>query len=252
MVILAACFFSSCEPDDGSGGDDMRELIVVEGFVYANEPVNRIQLSKFHESGRSQTIPLSDAFVALEQAGRTFALQVSDSSPGVYVQTDTSEVLNGAGRVDIKIYYGGMQYAASAPMPAEITGLQISEAEIDLEGSSDNEVLTELSWDPHPGGLYCVFLRNIEGGVPLGGPGLGAPTETQFGRVLTGHSMELTASHFPSVGSFALYVTVVNEDYARLYGTSSGMNLTANSGNISGGVGVFTAFNGASVIVDVQ
>lgn len=251
-AIFAVWLLAGCEPDDGTGGEDAGRLIVVEGFVYADEPVRRINLSKFHEAGRSQTAPVSDAQVTVEQGGTSFPLQVSDSSPGLYTQADTAAVPDGNGPVSIKINYGGMQYTASSPMPAEITGLQITESEIHLQGNAGDEVLTELSWNPHPGGKYCVFIREIQSNIPLGGPTNDNAAESPFGRVLQSNSLELKASHFQSSGSFALYVTAVSEDYVRLYGAGAGMNLTGASGNISGGVGVFTAFNGETVILDIH
>jgi len=250
-ALLFAFLIVGCEPDDAQDGDGAGEIIVVEGFVYADEPIKRIKLSKFHEGGRSQTIPVSDAQVTAEQAGVSFALEVSDFSPGLYIQTDTSEVPGASAPVSIRITYGGRRYTASSSMPSGITGLQISEPEIEFSGHTD-EVLTELSWDPQPGGKYCVFLREIEVNITLEGPEFVNPSDAPFGRVLTNNSLELKASHFPSTGRFALYVTAVNDDYVQLYESPEGMNLTGASGNISGGVGVFTAFNGTSVLLEIN
>jgi len=251
LVAAAVALFSRCEPDDGSDGQAFREPIIIEGFVYANEPVTRIMLSKFHGSGSLQSTPISDARVVVEQGDKSFNLQISDSVPGLYVQADTTHVPDGNRTVTVKIDYGGARYSAFSAMPEEITGLQISESQIFIQGSTDDQVLTELTWNPHPGGKYCVFLRQDGRNVPLGGSSTFGTMDSPFGRILTTPNLGLEARAFPSKGSFTLYVTAVNEDYAQLYAAPPGMNLAGVPGNFSGSVGVFTAFKGNLVELEV-
>ena len=115
---------------------------------------------------------------------------------------------------------------------------------------------TLVRWTKSPGSLYFVTLENVElspVGVDIAFPGgirgrrrvIFAPTAAD--------SLPVNALGLPYYGRYQVYVWRVNEEYAQLYATlqQDSRDLNEPFTNITGGLGVFTAFAADTTSVTV-
>jgi hypothetical protein len=72
------------------------DLVVVRGYLYANEPVTEIQLSSTLGLGSEDSIgpPISDAVVKLIKGGKTYQLEPTPGRAGYYNYPGTDLSVN--------------------------------------------------------------------------------------------------------------------------------------------------------------
>lgn len=251
-VLWMGLFLWGCENTDDDLGQHNRQMILIEGYVYANEPIQHLRASRLHSGGSAQSLPIIDAHIQVFQGEMVFDLSPLDSLPGAYVQSDTAFMPEDHGALQLKVQYGGKTYYAHTQMPPPITGLTIDHDVLHLTASHEEDILAELSWNPVGNGPYCIFIRNRSESAIETGYGSTHAEENPFISLVHTHQVALRSAHFAHLGTYDLYVTVANPEYADLYvGNPTGGFVSAPS-NISDGYGVFTAFNGMAVTVHVQ
>lgn len=240
----------ACNEDDSNDSNDLSNKIVVEAYVYADEPIRHVRISKIHDGGSALPVPVNEANVKVKQGTEEFQLMQVDTIPGLYVQEDTTQMLSGYGDLGLHISYGGRLYTAEANMPQKITGLNITDTLINVLPGTEETVLAVLSWEPQSNVQYALSIRNLD---PNAEPIEFLNQDTQnnpFYAISDGHSIELKGGHFRHYGRYQIYVTVVSPEYQMFYNQFTGM--TNAPSNIVGGLGIFTAFNGDAVTVEVQ
>lgn len=243
----------SCEDGDDDLQQRVDQMILVEGYVYAGEPIRHVRVARLHSEGSAHSIPVSDAQVAVAQGQTVFSLVPIDSMPGSYVQEDTLVLpSHSAEGLQLTIQHGDRTYQAYTSMPPMITGLSIDQDVLQFTASQEDDVLATLSWDPLTQGPYCIFIRNIDDAAIETGNNYTDAGNNPFISLVHTHQVALKAAHFSHLGTYDLYVTAANPEYANLYAGNPGGNFVSAPSNISNGYGVFTAFNGASVTVHVQ
>jgi hypothetical protein len=135
-------------------------------------------------------------------------------------------------------------------MPAQITGLSISDTLIYINPGDEDNVLAVLSWDPIDNSRYVLSIRNVGEDAEMIGFLEFEEQNNPFLTLSDQHKVELKGGHFPHYGRYEIYVSAISPEYELFYNQFTGL---ANApSNISGGLGIFTAFNGAAVKVHVQ
>lgn len=252
MVLMLSAFLLGCEQDDSNDLLNIDKLLIVEGYVYAGEPIKHIKLSKIHSGGSHVPVPVHNAEVRVKQGDFSFHLVANDSIPGLYQQEDLdNELPVNHGNLDLEVKYGDQTYIASTAMPPVMQGLSASEDYIQLNQSSSDEVLSHLTWGDVHDGPYCIFIRNIGDLLPTGHEA-STPAENPFLQLVHTNSAQLKAAHFNHYGTYEIYVTAVNAEYVDLFNAGARLTMTAAPSNISNGLGVFTAFNGQAVTITVE
>lgn len=241
---------AGCNEDDANDVNDLSNKIVVEAYVYADEPIDHVRISKIHDGGSALPVPVNVANVKIVQNGNTFQLSQVDTIPGLYVQMETEQLLSGQGDVTLVVEYDGRQYTSQAVMPQKITGLTITDTLITVYPGSEETVLSVLSWEPQAGAQYALSIRNLDSDADLIEFINQDVQSNPFYQVNTANSIELKGAHFLHYGTYQIYVTVVSPEYQMFYSQFTGMSNAPS--NIIGGLGIFTAFNGDAVTVQVQ
>lgn len=249
----AVLCFTACSDDDSPGSNDLANKVVVEGYVYANERIDHVRISRIHSEGLAQSIPVVGAGVQVSQGSQVFLLYESDTISGLYQQAITDSVFpNGEENLHLLIHTQNNSYSAHCYMPSPVTGLTISSSNIQIIPGDDDQTVAVLSWDAMaPGTSYAIFVRQIPADVDY--VELFAPDQNDnpFMDIVHTNIVELKSAHFRYYGTYQLYVTAVSDEYEVFYDQpSAGM---ANApGNIENGWGIFTAFYGSAVNVTVQ
>ena len=253
MAVLA--LVASCTKDEYNEDNDLNKRLVVEAYVYANEPVNHVKVSKVHNEGQANPLPLSTAQVWVRKDSILFQLVPHPQEAGMYIQEDTNIVPSGLeGPVELSITYDGHEHFSTTNMPAQIQGLTISSDIIDVVPGDTTSVVATISWNEMENASgYCIFIRNIgENAQPISGYAPDVSNKNPF--VIVNHStqIELNGADFSHFGTYEVYVTAVNREYVEIYDNPSDGNLNATPTNIDDGWGVFTAFNGQTLTFTVQ
>ncbi len=248
-VLLGASYGCNSEDDEAPDGLNM---IIVEAYVHSGEPVHNIRLSKMSSEGLANSPAVSQADVKIHWEGGEFALTPHSSIPGRY-DGDSLHTIPDAGTIHLQIRHYDRQYTAQSTIPAPITGLELSQNVISLQGAQADETLVVLSWDElGPGIKYGLFIRNLPTGATPGGPISSGVQGNPFYQLSDGNQIELKAEHFSYTGLYELYVTAVNQEYIDLFGGGQPSSMRNAPSNVVNGLGVFTAFNGSSITLHVQ
>lgn len=252
--LLGMLFLVSCAEDDGSDENDISKKLVVEAYVYAGEPINHVKVSKIHGGGAASTVPVSTANVKVFQNDVEFVLSPHPEIPGRYVQGDTMNLPVDYGDSKLQIVYEGRTHSAASKMPESISDLQISAESISIIAGDSETTLATITWNPVENAAgYCIFVKNLnENPTPIDNANYGEASQNPFLIVNHTHEVELKSNHFSHYGEYEIYVTAVNEEYARIYESNTPGAFTAAPSNIENGWGVFTNFNGKSKTILVQ
>lgn len=252
-LMLVSPFLGGCDQDDSNTMlNNIDKLLVVEGYVYAGEPIKHIKLSKIHSGGSYIPVPVHNAEVRVMQGDFTFHLMAHDSILGMYQQEgNDNELPVNYGNLDLEVKYGEQTFTSRTAMPPMMHGLAASENYILLNQSSSTAVLSHLTWDDIHDGPYCIFIRNMDDLQPTEQEA-SSSSENPFLQVVHTNSAQLKAAHFSHYGTYEIYVSAVNAEYADLYNAGSRLTMTAAPSNINNGFGVFTAFNGQAITITVE
>ncbi|MEM9051784.1 MAG: hypothetical protein AAGC47_07005 [Bacteroidota bacterium] len=250
MILLG--LMASCDSDDSVEDQLAEPQLMVEAYVFANEHVNHVKVAKIHTEGAADLIPVDDANITISQGNKSASLDLKDEAEGIYEISDPEITFSGSEPLMLEILLDDRLYTSTTSFPAEIGPLNLSNSTVDITNSGDNLPLTTLSWaDSEEGRTFCVFSK-----------GVWADSSNAF-LIQTAHdsplynlhsdtSVDLFSNHFTHVGSYQLYVSAVNIEYIQMYSQNSSPDLRGAPSNIDGAWGVFTAFNGRSVDINVE
>ncbi len=252
FLTLAVIFLMACAKDNTTDSNDLSTKIVVEGYIFANEPVDGIHISRVNSSGSSILVPVTDADVEIGQYGNQVQLSDTAGNSGIYSQDPAMVyLLPDTGVMQLQIISAGKTYTSTARFPSKLSGLSITNTQINLVAGNSTQTVASLTWNPVANASgYCIFMRNVsENSLPS--PDANTQSSV-FHRVVHGTSLDLKSTDFTITGTYDLYVTAVNEEYAAMYHYNGANNLITGASNIENGWGIFTAFNGMAVSVSVQ
>ena len=266
LLALAALLLAACDSTDAGEADD---LIVVEAFLYAGEPVNDIHLSAVIplDSEDSLARPINDADVRLVKDGRTYALTPSGDD-GSYFYSGDDLIVETGDVFQLEVDRGGTHITAETAVPAPPTGVAMTQNALvvpDFEGNrfalreffQSGENALSVTWDNFDEDLYFVVIRSPASNNPdfilpefvrerfAGFELVTEPTTANFYDILL-FSLEI-------IGSYETTVYRINQEYADLYENreQDSRDLNEPPTNITGGLGVFSAFNGRSTAFQI-
>jgi len=244
------------------------DLVVIRGYLYANEPVTEIQLASTVGLGSEDSVgpPISDADVKLIKDGNTYQLEPTPGREGYYHYPGTDLSVNTGDNFRIEvIYYGKLAYAETvvppAPVGVEITTTELVVQEFSMGGFGfrrpfmlEDTTAMRVTWLNEDNSSYYVTLENveinpqpIETGLPFVRPGriISIP--------ITGAEYIISLINVTHYGRHRAKVYRVNQEYVDLYGSrqQDTRDLNEPLTNVINGLGVFTAFNSDSAFFDV-
>ncbi len=244
---------SSCSEPEESNPLASVEGISIEGFLFASEPMDSLVVKLIDPEGsvNGQSIDIEDVF--LKQGEQYISLAEHPDRKGHFFQEDSSIYFDGTKEdVSLHLLIEGEDYAFNSSFPEPVSGLSITSSEIALTPENPDSVLARLFWEPVTGATgYCIFVRNLEyDAIPVGGSG--NSNQLALYSIHTSNEASLKSSDFSHYGSYSLYVTAVNADYAQFYQGSVHSPMSTNQDAPYAFWGLFTCFNGAAIQVNVK
>lgn len=264
-TILGAAVLVGCDSTTTEPGES--DLVVVEAFLFAGEPIDDIRLTE--TMPLSDTIdapPINDALVTLRKNGVSYTL-VSTGDSGYYAYPGIDLSIEDGDTIGIEISYlntvaNGETVVPEAPVGVSIDRdtLFVPEFGVGIGGGGGglNRENSQLaaSWENPDQLLHYVVIESLDDSAESILPDqfqqfrgrfrlVAPPTINDFHFI---NMMELE-----TLGLHVAKVYRVNEEYAQLYEnrTQDSRDLNEPPSNINGGLGVFSAFNSDSVLFQV-
>ena len=241
-------------------------LFVVSAFLYADEPVENIQITSTLPLGSEDTLapPINNAEVVLIKDGTRYSLVQTLEKPGFYNYPENDlQVLSGD-EFRIEVSYNddfayGETNVPDKPQNVSLSSdtLEIPEITIfDIRSGTINidDYTLLISWDNNDGTLYYVVVENLEvdpapifEDLPSGSPKrfVSSPAPTSEYKI-----NPLTVTYY---GNHRAIVYKVNQEYSDLYESreQDSRNLNEPLTNITNGLGVFSAFASDTVFFNI-
>ncbi len=264
-VILAAAIVAGCEST--STEPEEADLVVVEAFLFAGEPVDDIRL--IETVPLSDTVdapPINDASVVLYKNGLSYTL-VPTGDSGYYSYPGDDLLIEAGDTIGIEISCHGSVATGETVVPEAPSGVAIDESTLwvpDFEtgvfGGGFNREDSQLAatWENTNELLHFVVIEFL---------GDSASVETIMPDIFDGFRGRFRFITEPTtddyyfidmrslqyLGPHVARIYRVNDEYAQLYEnrTQDSRDLNEPPTNIVGGLGVFSAFNSDSVYFEV-
>ena len=268
--MLLSGAFTSCE-------DENLNLLafdqfVVEGFLFAGEPVDDIRLKTvFPLTDEEDTSePINDADVVLSRGSEQFALVPSGSDglyhyPGDDLQVSTGEVFQ------LEISYNGITATAETQVPTPTQGLSLSQdsiivptlplsqgrdAVVEAIGSFLQESSVTASWDNPDGEQFYMVVENVTEATDPIFPQqvLDALEDLRFVSEPTDDDeLVFLGGGLVTFGTYSVSVFHVHEEYAALFDntTQDSRDLNEPPSNVINALGIFSAFNSQTAFFEV-
>jgi hypothetical protein len=253
---MLALLFAACESEPFAPPAD--ELIVVQAFLYAGEPVIDVRLSEVIPLGSTDSVgaPITDARVTLVRNGVPYLLMASPGDSGFYHYPGTDLVVSEGDQFELVVVREGTTVTANTTVPRAPASISLSSSEVvrptfEFGQFPDfSQATLTVHWDNPGGDLYFVAYRNIEAdpdSVEDGGL-FGGGFQRRLGRFMSqptsGDSLTINAMSLTHYGEHEVKVYRVNTEYAQLYESrlQDTRDLNEPATNIQNGLGVFSAF----------
>jgi len=258
--LLFACDSNTLE-------DEPPDLLVVQAYLYAGEPVTDIHVTSTLSFGSEDTTasPVNDALIRLLKGDEMFEL-VSTDNNGYYHYPGTDLDVEPGDHFRIEVTGLGTTATGETDVPPPPAGVTLSRTVLEapqfgfgLGGGRPGfgeESRIILSWD-NPGNLlHYVVIDGLEDEAESILPDFITSRRGRF-RFITRPNED--ASYLINVlvlehlGSHRARVYRVNQEYADLYENreQDSRDLNEPPDNIIGGLGVFSAFNSEEIFFEV-
>ncbi len=243
------------------------EKAVLEGFLYANSPVDSIRIANLVPYGTEleSVASTQNLDVFLTWQGQDFLLSPSAGDSGYYHYAGSDlEILSGE-TYAISFEYAGKSVSASTTLPTPPTGLNIETETLYVEqvvfgqgmpggGGGQTDEPAEIKWDNPSGEFYFVVIENIE--VSPASIFVNLPFERNFNFITEPTSNDfflLERRVLEQYGTHRAVVYRVNQEYVDLYENSEQDSRSLNEplSNVENGLGVFTGFSSDTIFFEV-
>ncbi len=260
-------FAVGCDDAPTAAADS--DLIVVQAYLYAGEPVSDVRLTYTISLGSSDTTapPINEAEVLLSRDGANYAL-VPTGIDGYYHYPGADLTVGVNDRFGIEVTFEGQRAVAETSVPPPPVSVAISGEVLTVPeftrgrggggggggGFLDNSL--DVTWDNPEGLLHFVAVESLDLTTESILPDI---VRARFGgfrfvsEPTSGETYTINAFTLEYLGRHVARVYRVNEEYAALYlgRIQDSRDLNEPPTNIDGGLGVFSAFASDSVFFQV-
>ncbi|MCG3119665.1 MAG: hypothetical protein ALAOOOJD_02140 [bacterium] len=256
ILLIAASLAALGGCDSNSPLWPKNELLVVRAYLYAGESITDVQVTTTFglAAAASTGLPINDAAVTLEKAGKIYPLSASRGDSGYYHYAGNDLAVNVGDAFKIRVAHYGQTATAETVIPAPPRQLVISKNEWLVNASTelDTSSLT-LSWESEDT-FYFVVVENLEASpTPInqtpfpGGPR--GQLRSFRSRPTRDNSYTIRRFDLTYLGEHRARIYKVNREYANLYafGQQDSRNLNEPETNVKNGLGVFAGFSNAAV-----
>ncbi|MBT4482965.1 MAG: DUF4249 family protein, partial [Candidatus Latescibacteria bacterium] len=227
MIILS--YVSGCSED--SLLSPSVDQVVIEGYLYAGEPVDDIRLTKTLPLGSEDIAPpVNNATVYLLKNSIRYDLSSVSGGEGYYQYTENDLTVDAGDEFELFVEYGGNVASGKTVVPPAPGNILLSSNVISVptefypgETNIENEnYRIDISWEENTSALFFVAVENLEYDPD--------PIEFSFGKFDTGESgrrflsaprntneFSITFRNLNFYGEHRIRVYRVNQEYADLY-----------------------------------
>jgi hypothetical protein len=263
LLFLAVIIVGGCETETKEFEND--DLVVLEGYIYQNEPVTHICLSKTLSFGSTDTVfkSIYDAEVFIGWNGDQYLLNPAGDGIYQYLSNDL-QILEG-NTYSITVNYNNKSIQAETTVPAKPTGVHLSATTISINESLTpwemreqglNEI--QVTWENPENDYFYVVVENTEENPESIDFGFQLPTGLANFRFLSQpfktdtYVLRIFLS-IQQYGTHVVRVYRVNQEYADLYENreQDSRSLAEPLTNVHNGLGIFTAFSYEEAIFEV-
>jgi hypothetical protein len=262
---------ASCERNSVS---DFDSLLVLEGYLFQDEKVDSIHLSKCLSFTSQDTIytPVDDAEITIIRDNNRFLLK--NVGNGYYNYNGSDLFIKEGETYSIQVLYNGQITTSTTVVPKKTSINELTDNVITIDTvftfgppqftGIEQEGL-EITWNNPDNRYFYVLIESadstspgIEMGVFGGGFGGMRPPQNMIFRFRTepfiGDNYFINSRMLEKYGKHVVKVYSVNEEYANLYENRSqdSRNLSEPVTNIQNGLGIFTAFSYAEKVFYVK
>ncbi len=264
FILLAVIFSLGCE--DQQFDPSTTNTVVVEGFLYANHPVQSVRISQLIPfiSDEEKDYGIDDAQVVIQWNNQDFQLIPSEDSIGLYTyEGEGLEIIDGE-TYNLRVEYLDKITVATTTVPSSPVGLEISEDTLEIAPIESFEDLRdrgqvnnlEITWSNSTGDSYYIVVDNLEedpeeiNTLDFGGR---RPNFNLVTRPTTLDVYNIQPFSLTQYGTYRVIVFHVAQEYVDLYETSEqdSRSLTEPLNNIENGLGIFTSFSSDTVSFEV-
>tara|TARA_B100001971_G_C18179470_1_gene531916 strand:- start:50 stop:886 length:837 start_codon:yes stop_codon:yes gene_type:complete len=267
LAFLILIYVSGCTESSPLISDE--DLMVVWGFVYANEPITDIKLTRtlpLDADSSSEFSTINDAEVAVIVNGDRFECELASGDSGIYQYLANDLSINSGDQTSIEIEWQGQSIKGESTVPQPPSGLELESNIMEIPNFSDRQSFMEwrqsenqevvVTWETESeDDWFYVVLKNLEQN----------PTPIEINSTFSERMREII---FPPVqdnsyrirlplieflGLHEIQVYRVNREYVDLYESRAQDTRDLNEPltNIEGGLGVFSAFNSSKINMTV-
>jgi Domain of unknown function (DUF4249) len=244
--------------------NDFRNLVVLEGYLFQDEKVDSIHLTKCLSFESEDTVytPVDDAQISLNWQNNQYVLQ--NIGNGYYNHSGSDLLIKEGDTYGIDINYSGQKITSSTIVPKKTTIHSLTEDVIYIDtvrtfgppqnsGSIDAGI--EVIWDNPDKSYYYVVIESADSSsssIVMGGSGLNNGTLPRFSSNFSFRSEPFIGDRYiinsgilKKYGKHLVKIYSVNQEYANLYENRSqdSRNLSEPVTNVINGLGIFTAFS---------
>lgn len=254
MIVATILLFIGCNEDSvlAPTGD----LLVVQAYLYANEPVDDIRVTMMlplDAAQDSEMPPVNDATVLLSKDGQRYALTPSPGDSGYY-HYDGSDLSVAAGdHFKLEVEYQNQLIAAETTVPQPPLNVSLSDAAIEVPSPRDifqgglepSDFNVTINWDNEENDYFFITIENLEDDPVPVNEEVGGFLRTRHFQPTRRDELTLNALQFTHLGTYLVKVYRVNREYADLYDSQDQDSRSLNEplSNIENGLGVFSAFH---------
>lgn len=266
-VLIPLVFSIACS--DESPLVPEADLVVMRAYLFAGEPVTEIRLTSSLELGSVDSVapPVEDAKVYLTKDGTRYALQPTAGRPGFYDYPGNDLAVEAGDEFMIETGYLGRVATASTVVPSKPAQVGVYPDQLSVQELSfgfgggrfrnDDTTAVQVTWANPGGESYYVTLENIESDpTPIFEPPAGFENRRPLRFVsipVNSGEYRITRRSVTYFGTHKVKVYRVNQEYVDLYlsRNQDSRDLNEPLTNVTGGLGIFTAFNSDSVFIEV-
>ena len=257
-VLLAAALVAGCDtapPPELEPG-----VVVINGFLYAGEPVRDIRLTTTSPVDGTNLFgePITEAPVVLFQNADSnyFFLTPQPGQPGMYHYAGGDLRVAVGDVFFLGLEYEGRQTVAVTYIPEEPQDVVFSDTRVYVEeDSGEEDVVLTIEWDDPEEKLHWVSMRNIDPNpVPIRREDIGTdPTRPIQSEPLAASFIEVTADQFTHYGTHEVKVYRISANYFALYQFAQRpvRRIYEPETGIENGVGIFAGLSDVRYTITV-
>ncbi|MCY3545285.1 MAG: DUF4249 family protein [Gemmatimonadetes bacterium] len=257
LLAASACLFG-CSDTTTSPEADARQ-VVVEAFLFAGEPVDDVRLTETVPLGEDPGLAptVDDAVVTLTRGSERWLL-TRLAEPGTYGYSGVDLQVREGDLFRIEIEAFGRTATGETVVPGPPAGVELDKDMLEVPeitpGTIQTGILQALqvtvTWENPDAGLHFVDVEGLDPEAESILPSFNRPGGQSF-RIRSEPTDEnfhtIRLPQLEHLGPHRTIVYRVNREYADLYNNrvQDSRDLNEPPSNITGGLGIFSAFNSA-------